>query len=90
MSEMKEKAYKEATDQPDKAHNIIIYAGDLHSQVYRKFLKDVLHFEKIEVAGKEEPYGETGESTYCIDIKPITQPLFSKYHQINKPKDTVT
>jgi hypothetical protein len=90
MSEMKEKAYKQATDQPDKAHNIIIYAGDLHSQVYRKFLKDVLDFEKIEVAGKEEPYGETGEATHCIDMEPITQPLFSKYHQINKPKDTVT
>lgn len=90
MSEMKEKAYKEATDQPDKTHNIIIYAGDLHSQVYRKFLKDVLHFEKIEVAGKEEPYGEIGEAMYCIDMEPITQPLFSKYHEINKPKDTMT
>ena len=87
MSEMKEKAYKQATDQPDKAHNIIIYAGDLHSQVYRKFLKDVLDFEKIEVAGKEEPYDEMGEAMYCIDMEPITQPLFSKYH---KPKDTVT
>lgn len=90
MSEMKEKAYKEATDQPNKPHNIIIYAGDLHSQVYRKFLKDVLDFEKIEVAGKEEPYDEMGEAMYCIDMEPITQPLFSKYHKINKPKDTVT
>lgn len=63
----------------------------MHSQVYRKFLKDVLDFEKIEVAGKEEPYGEeVGEATHCIDMEPITQPLFSKYHQINKPKDTVT
>ena len=83
ISEMKQKAYKQATDQPDKAHNIIIYAGDLHSQVYRKFLKEVLHFDKIEVAGKEEPYGETGEATYCIDMKDITQPLFSKYHDYN-------
>ncbi len=46
---MKEKPVKK---QPDKAQNIIIYAGDLHSQVYRKFLKDVFDFEKIEVAGK--------------------------------------
>jgi hypothetical protein len=90
MSEMKEKAYKEATDQPDKAHNIIIYAGDLHSQVYRKFLKEVLNFDKIEVAGKEEPYEQGGERMYCIDMEPITQPLFSKYHQINKQKDTAT
>ena len=78
MSEMKEKAYKEATDQPDKAHNIIIYAGDLHSQIYRKFLTDVLNFDKIEVAGKEEPYDHVGEEMYCIDMKTITQPLFSK------------
>jgi hypothetical protein len=90
ISEMKEKAYKEATDQPDKAHNIIIYAGDLHSQVYRKFLKEVLDFEKIEVAGKEEPYEQMGKRTYCIDMEPITQPLFSKYHEINKSKDTET
>jgi hypothetical protein len=90
MSEMKQKAYKEATDQPDKAHNIIIYAGDSHSQLYRKFLKEVLDFDKIEVAGKEEPYGRAGELMYCIDMEPITQPLFSKYHQINKQKDTAT
>jgi hypothetical protein len=90
MSEMKEKAYKEATDQPDKAHNIIIYAGDLHSQVYRKFLKEVLNFDKIEVAGKEEPYEQGGKAIYCIDMEPITQPLFSKYHEINKSKDTAT
>ena len=90
MSEMKEKAYKQATDQPDKAHNIIIYSGDVHSQVYRKFLKEVLDFDKIEVAGKEEPYEQGGESMYCIDMEPITQPLFSKYHEINKSKDTAT
>ena len=83
LSEMKEKAYKQATDQPDKAHNIIIYAGDLHSQVYRKFLKDVLGFEKIEITGKEEPYDDVGEAMYCIDMKPITQPLFSKYHELH-------
>jgi len=85
ISEMKQKAYSNATDQPDKAHNIIIYAGDLHSQVYRKFLKEVLDFDKIEVAGKEEPYGQTGKATYCIDMKDITQPLFSKYHELIKP-----
>ena len=98
LSEMKEKAYQDITDQPDKAHNIIIYAGDLHSQVYRKFLKDVLHFDKIEVAGKEEPYDEIGVPMYCIDMEPITQPLFSKYHVVNadkykkeisKPKDGI-
>ena len=79
ISEMKEKAYKEATDQPEKAHNIIIYAGDFHAQTYRKFLKEVLNFEKIEVAGKEEKYESDfeGEIINCVDMKTITQPLFS-------------
>jgi hypothetical protein len=31
---------------------------------------------------------QIAEATHCIDMEPITQPLFSKYHQINKPKDT--
>jgi hypothetical protein len=82
MSEIKEKAYKQATDQPDKAHNIIIYGGDFHGQTYRKFLKEVLDFDKIEVAGKEEPYKKMGEKMYCIDMKTIKQPLFSKYHEL--------
>jgi sulfite reductase alpha subunit-like flavoprotein len=89
LSEMKQKAYSEATDQPDKAHNIIIYAGDAHSQTYRKFLEDVLHFDKIEVAGKEEPYGRAGELMYCIDMEPITQPLFSKYHELDSATDLI-
>jgi hypothetical protein len=87
MSEMKEKAYKEATDQPDKAHNIIIYGGDFHSQTYRKFFTDILNFENIEVAGKEEPYKKRGEKMYCIDMKTIKQPLFSKYHELDRVTD---
>jgi hypothetical protein len=77
MSEIKEKAYEQATDQPEKAHNIIIYGGDLHAQTYRKFFTEVLHFDKLEVAGKEEKYQEVGENMYCIDMKTISQPLFS-------------
>jgi len=73
MSEIKEKAYEQATDQPEKAHNIIIYGGDLHSQTYRKFFTEVLKFDKLEAAGK--PY--MGERVHCIDMKTISQPLFS-------------
>jgi hypothetical protein len=87
MSEIKEKAYKEATDQPDKAHNIIIYGGDFHGQTYRKFFTDILNFENIEVAGKEEPYKKMGEKMYCIDMKTIKQPLFSKYHELDRVTD---
>ena len=77
ISEIKEKAYDQATDQPEKAHNIIIYGGDFHAQTYRKFFTEVLNFDKLEVAGKEEPYKEIGEKMYCIDMKTISQPLFS-------------
>ena len=87
MSEIKEKAYKQATDQPDKAQNIIIYGGDFHGQTYRKFFTDILNFENIEVAGKEEPYKEMGEKMYCIDMKTIKQPLFSKYHELDRLTD---
>jgi hypothetical protein len=87
MSEIKEKAYKQATDQPDKAHNIIIYGGDFHGQTYRKFFTDILNFDKIEVAGKEEPYKKMGEKMYCIDMKTIKQPLFSKYHELDRTTD---
>ena len=87
MSELKEKAYKEATDQPDKAHNIIIYGGDFHGQTYRKFFTEVLNFDKLEVAGKEEPYKHIGEKMYCIDMKTIKQPLFSKYHELDRLND---
>jgi len=69
MKKMKEKAYPGATDQPAQAHNIIIYAGDLHSRNYR----ECLHFlgfkdlEKIEQSDSKE---------LCINIKDFP-PLFS-------------
>ena len=72
MEEMGEKAYLGITDQPDRARNIIIYAGDDHSEKYRKFLKHVLHFKKIATTGVR---GE-GTKIYCIDMKSIPQPLF--------------
>ena len=79
MEKIQEKAYYNgATDQPERAHNIIIYAGDFHAQTYRKFLKDVLNFDKLEVAGKEEPYDKVGEKLYCLDMKKIL-PFFSKW-----------
>jgi hypothetical protein len=57
-------------DQPDKAHNIIIYAGNSHSDIYRKFLKSI-GFIQI---------SKTGElDNTCIDMKKIRQPFFSEW-----------
>ena len=70
MRDMK-KAYTGATDQPRKAHNIIIYSGDLHSQTYRKFL-DSINFTQIARSGIS-----SFENITCLNMKTIPQPFFS-------------
>ena len=71
MNEIEKKAYKGATDQPDKAHNIIIYAGNAHSEVYRKFLNQ-LDFKQIATTGVS-----SNEFFTCVNMKKINQPFFS-------------
>ena len=81
MSQMNEKAYKGATDQPNRAHNIIIYAGDLHAHTYRNFLF-YLGFDEINSSGinLENPdpklYLEIPPLN-CLDMRKIKQPFFS-------------
>ena len=70
MRDMK-KAYTGATDQPRKAHNIIIYSGDHHSQTYRKFL-DSINFTQIARSGIS-----SFENITCLNMKTIPQPFFS-------------
>jgi hypothetical protein len=70
MNDM-QKAYTGATDQPRKAHNIIIYTGDLHAQTYRKFL-DSINFTQIARSGIS-----SFENITCLNMKTIPQPLFS-------------
>ena len=60
-------------DQPSKAHNIIIYAGDAHSQRYRRFLI-TLGFIEVAKTGQSEN-GKNFDS--CINMKNIPQPFFS-------------
>jgi hypothetical protein len=66
-----EKAYTGATDQPSNAHNIIIYAGDFHSETYRKFL-DSINFKQIARSGIS-----SFENITCLNMKKIPQPFFS-------------
>ena len=65
MNEIETKAYEGATDQPSEAHNIIVYAGDLHSNIYREFLQ-YLEFENI-----VEPILNLtkGSKEFCIDAE---------------------
>jgi hypothetical protein len=59
-------------DQPADSHNIIIYGGDKHSQLYRRFFI-YLNFDAVNHTGQSDNNYET-----CIDMEPIHQPFFTK------------
>jgi len=84
MTDM-EKAYVGATDQPSSASNIIIYAGDSHSDRYRRFLKEIGN-NPIEKTGNFLNHSELKDFAVfsdgalpknCIDMSRISQPFFS-------------
>jgi hypothetical protein len=81
LKELETKGYIGATDQPEKAHNIIIYAGNIHAQTYRKFLETKLGFTPLEKTGilEEDRNFDVDQkgNKNCIDMTSITQPLFS-------------
>ena len=78
MTKMTTHSNQHLTDQPNKAYNIIIYAGNTHAEIYRHFLKEVAGFEEIASTGKSElNEGETRK--HCIDMKTIPQPFFSTW-----------
>lgn len=60
-----------AFDQPTQALNIVIYAGDAHSQKYRRFL-NMLDFKEVAKTGHAN-----NDQISCIDMKYIPQPFFS-------------
>lgn len=64
-------------DQPSEAHNIIIYAGDKHSELCRKFLNQNLGFKEVSNSGIKEKI--FGDNMHCLNMKTIQQPLFSKW-----------
>lgn len=74
ITKLEEKGYIGATDQPLRAHNIIIYTGNNHADRHRKFL-EILKFKPIGSSGKSSDY----PSKYCIDMKTIKQPFFSDW-----------
>ena len=74
---------KRPTDEPEEPHNIIIYAGDAHSKVYRKFLTQ-LGFENKGSSGEMDTEKKIFSDTVysCIDMSKIKQPLFSDWPPI--------
>jgi hypothetical protein len=81
MTKMKTHA-NNITDQPDKAYNVIIYAGDNHSKIYRRYLKEVAGFKTIASTGKSKYNG-----VHCIDMRRIPQPFFSTWSRIKTWED---
>jgi len=59
------------SDQPKKAHNIIIYAGEYHCNIYRNFLEFIGGFNKISDVKKQ------ADAKACIDIRSFPKPFFS-------------
>ena len=61
------------TDEPEEPHNIIMYAGDLHSDRVRRFLHETLEFDLI-----SESKGDYNVD-FCVDIRNFEQPFFSSW-----------
>ena len=85
MTKMKTHA-NDITDQPDKAYNVIIYAGNSHSKIYRRFLEEVAGFEEIASTGKSK-MKEGEKRKHCIDMKTIPQPFFSTWTRTPSEED---
>ena len=68
-------------DQPQKAYNVIIYAGDQHAQRYRRFLNDFQEFKEVGKTGQAED-GKNDDS--CINMEHIHQPFFSEESKVPK------
>ena len=89
MEKKKDKSY---FDQPNRAHNIIIYCGDLHSNSYRSFLSNI-GFHEIEHY-RYFKYDQSEfipvETTNCVDMRKIKQPFFSYSNLPTTPKQPNT
>lgn len=76
------------TDEPDEPRNIVIYAGDNHSIMYREFLKKKLGFKLIAVTGKDwrDKHSEN-EYENCISMEDFPQPFFEYHKDVNWLED---
>ena len=75
------------TDEPYEPHNIVIYAGDNHSNRYREFLKE-LGFELIAITGKDwRDKDSTNQYENCISMEGFPQPFFKDHEKVNWLED---
>ncbi len=76
---------KRPTDEPEKPHNIVIYAGNAHSDRIRKFLDEELDFKMIHTAGRKWPRDNTEPEVYrnCIQMNDFPQPFFSNHPDVD-------
>jgi hypothetical protein len=72
------------TDEPYEPHNIVIYAGNLHSNRYREFLKKKLGFKLIAITGEDwRDKDSTNPYKNCISMEDFPQPFFEYHEDIN-------
>lgn len=69
------KDLENVTNQPTQQNSVIIYGGNAHSEIYRKFLKRVL-FKELIIAGK--PSAGSEQAT-CVDMEKLDEPFFSDW-----------
>lgn len=67
--------------QPISPKNIVIYAEDRHSDVYRYFLEKngFVKIEEINKSYKLIQYPDIYNNRYCVDMTNATQPLFNEF-----------
>ena len=61
------------TDEPAEPHNIIMYAGNRHSERVRRFLSKNLGFDLISSSKGDH------DADFCVDIRKFEQPFFSSW-----------
>jgi hypothetical protein len=69
------KDFENVTKQPSQQNSVIIYGGNAHSEIYRKFLT-YMYFEELIIEGK--PSTENEKAT-CVDMKKLEKPFFSDW-----------
>jgi len=85
--DVEEETKRRRTDEPYEPHNIVIYAGDLHSNRYRQFLKE-LGFELIAITGKDwRDKDSTNPYENCISMEGFPQPFFQYHEKVNWLED---
>ena len=85
--DVEDKTKQRLTDETYKPHNIVIYAGDLHSKRYREFLKE-LGFELIAITGTDwRDKDSTNPYNNCISMEGFPQPFFEYHEKVNWLED---